>query len=60
VAYASVQWRALLRARVVADVTEHLHIHGPWKYHLSDIYHEPAVTAAVEKLLREHALPSAG
>jgi putative transposase len=45
---------------LVADVIEHLHITGPWKYNLADIYHEPAVTAAVEKLLREHALPSAG
>ena len=45
---------------LVADVIEHLHINGPWKYNLSDIYHEPAVTAAVEKLLRAHALPSAG
>jgi putative transposase len=45
---------------LVADVIEHLHINGPWQYNLSDIYHEPAVTAAVEKLLREHALPSAG
>jgi hypothetical protein len=45
---------------LVADVIEHLHINGPWKYNLSDIYHEPAVTAGVEKLLRAHALPSTG
>jgi transposase len=45
---------------LVADVIEHLHIKGPWTDNLADIYHEPAVTAAVEKLLREHALPSAG
>ena len=47
-------------ASPVADVIEHLHINGPWKYNLSDIYQEPAVTAAVEKLVIEHALPSAG
>jgi putative transposase len=45
---------------LVADVIEHWHINGPWKYNLSDIYHEPAVTAAVEKLGIEHTLPSAG
>jgi hypothetical protein len=45
---------------LVADVIEHLHIKGPWKDNLADIYHEPAVTAAVEKRLRAHALPSAG
>jgi putative transposase len=45
---------------LVADVIAHLHINGPWQYNLSDIYHDPAVTAAVEKLVIEHALPSAG
>jgi putative transposase len=45
---------------LVAEVIEHLHIHGPWQDHLSDIYHEPAVTAAVEKLVIAPALPSAG
>jgi hypothetical protein len=45
---------------LVADVIEHLHINGPWQYNLSDIYHEPAVTAAVEKLVIEQALTSAG
>jgi DDE superfamily endonuclease len=45
---------------LVADVIEHWHINGPWKDNLADIDHEPAVTAAVEKRLREHALPSAG
>jgi hypothetical protein len=45
---------------LVADVIEHLHINGPWQYNLADIYHEPVVTAAVEKLVIEQALPSAG
>jgi transposase len=45
---------------VVADVVEHLYVNGPWNYKLSDIYHEPAVTAAVENLLIEHALASTG
>ena len=35
---------------LVADVVEHLHVNGPWKYKLSDIYHEPAVTDAVSKM----------
>jgi len=45
---------------LVADVIEHLHLNGPWKYNLSDIYHEPAVTAAVAKLVIEEVLASAG
>jgi hypothetical protein len=45
---------------LVADVIEHVHRHGPWQYNLSTIDHEPAVTAAVEKLATEHALASAG
>jgi len=45
---------------LVADVIEHLHSNGPWTYSLSDIDHAPAVTAAVEKLVIEHDLPSAG
>jgi putative transposase len=35
---------------LVADVEEHLHLNGPWKYTLSDLYYEPAITAAVEKI----------
>ena len=34
---------------LVADVEDHLHLNGPWQYKLSDLYYEPAVTAAVEK-----------
>jgi hypothetical protein len=48
------------RRELVAEVTEPLHSNGPWKDNLSDIYHDPALTAAVETRLREHALPSAG
>jgi putative transposase len=41
---------------LVADVEEHLHVNGPWPYKLSDIYYEPAITAAVEKIAaEEHA-----
>jgi putative transposase len=38
---------------LVADVEDHLHLNGPWKYKLSDLYFEPAVTAAVEKIVAE-------
>jgi putative transposase len=41
---------------LVADVEEHLHVNGPWLYKLSEIYDEPAVTAAVENIAaEEHA-----
>jgi hypothetical protein len=41
---------------LVADVEDHLHVNGPWPYKLSEIYDEPAVTAAVEKIAaEEHA-----
>jgi DDE superfamily endonuclease len=41
---------------LVADVEDHLDRNGPWKYKLSDLYNEPAVTAVVEKLAtEEHA-----
>ena len=38
---------------LVADVEDHLHLNGPWKYKLSDLYYEPAVTAVVEKIASE-------
>jgi transposase len=38
---------------LVADVEDHLQLNGPWKYKLSDLYYEPAVTAAVEKIAAE-------
>jgi transposase len=44
---------------LVADVVEHLHVNGPWKYQLSDIYDEPAVTDAVSKMAMESILATA-
>jgi transposase len=38
---------------LVADVEAHLHVNGPWTYQLSELYYEPAVTAAVEKIARD-------
>ena len=38
---------------LVADVEAHLHLNGPWQYQLSELYYEPAVTAAVEKIASE-------
>jgi putative transposase len=38
---------------LVADVEDHLDLNGPWKYQLSDLYYEPEVTAAVEKIVAE-------
>src|SRR5918992_806092 len=41
---------------LVADVETHLRVNGPWLSKLSEIYAEPAVTAAVEKIAaEEHA-----
>jgi transposase len=36
---------------LVADVEHHVHLNGPWQYKLSDLYYEPAVTAAFENLV---------
>jgi hypothetical protein len=45
---------------LVADVEDHLHLNGPWKDKLSDLYYEPAVTAAVENIsAEEHAKAAA-
>jgi hypothetical protein len=45
---------------LVTDVEEHLHLNGPWKYPLSELYYEPAVTAAVDKIAaEEHAKAAA-
>lgn len=45
---------------LVADVEEHLQVNGPWQYKLSELYDEPAVTAAVEKIVaEEHAKAAA-
>jgi putative transposase len=38
---------------LVADVEEHVQVNGPWPYELSELYYEPAVTAAVEKVAAE-------
>jgi transposase len=38
---------------LVADVEDHVHLNGPWPYQLSELYYEPAVTAAVEKIAAE-------
>jgi putative transposase len=38
---------------LIANVEDHLHVNGPWPYQLSDLYYEPAVTAAVEKIAAE-------
>jgi transposase len=35
---------------LVADVETHLEVNGPWKYKLSQLYYEPAVSAMVEKI----------
>jgi putative transposase len=45
---------------LVADVEDHLHLNGPWTYQLSDLYYEPAITAAVENIAaEEHAKTAA-
>jgi hypothetical protein len=38
---------------LVADVDDHVRLNGPWKYTLSALYDEPAVTAAVENIAAE-------
>jgi putative transposase len=38
---------------LVADVEDHLRWNGPWKYKLSNVYYEPAVTTGVEKIAAE-------
>lgn len=38
---------------VVGDVERHLQANGPWLYKLSQIYQEPEVTAAVERIAAE-------
>src|SRR5262245_22148656 len=45
---------------LVADVEDHLPVNGPWPYQLSDLYYEPAATAAVKKIAEEeHAKAAA-
>ena len=38
---------------LVADVEAHLHVNSPWKYQLSELYYQSAVTAAVENIARD-------
>jgi hypothetical protein len=38
---------------LVADVEKHVQVNGPWQYQLSQLYYEPAVTAAVERMAVE-------
>jgi hypothetical protein len=38
---------------LVANVEAHLQVNGPWPYTLSELYDEPAVTAAVETIAAE-------
>jgi transposase len=38
---------------LVADVEAHLHVNGPWQSRLSELYYEPAVTAAVKRIAAE-------
>jgi transposase len=38
---------------LVADVEAPLQVNGPWPYQLSELYNEPAVTAAVETIAAE-------
>jgi putative transposase len=44
---------------LVTDVVEHLQLNGPWKYQLSELYDDPAVTAAVEKITAEEQAKAA-
>jgi putative transposase len=45
---------------LVADVENHLQLNGPWQYKLSDLYYEPAVTAALASMTMEQTLAPAG
>ena len=46
--------------QLVAEVKDHLQLNGPWQYKLSDLYDEPAVTTAVERISMEQTLAAAG
>ena len=39
-----------------ADVVEPLDVNGPWRDKLSDIYNDPAVTMAVERMIMENTI----
>jgi hypothetical protein len=40
-------------------VEEHVHLNGPWTYQLSDLYYEPAITAAVKNIAAEEHVKAA-
>jgi len=44
---------------VVQDVERHVQDNGPWRYHLSQLYQAPEVTAAVERIALEAQAPIA-
>jgi putative transposase len=41
---------------LIEDVRRHIRVNGPWRYKLSEIYYEPEVTAAVEKMSADEEL----
>jgi transposase len=44
---------------LLGDVRRHFRVNGPWKYKLPDIYYEPEVTAAVEKMAADEKAKAA-
>jgi hypothetical protein len=44
---------------LIGDVVKHFRVNGPWKYKMSDIYYEPEVTAAIEKMDADENLKAA-
>ena len=38
---------------LVQDVERHMQTNGPWRYHLSQLYQDPEITVAVERLAAE-------
>jgi transposase len=38
---------------LLTDVERHLEANGPWRYQLSQVYYEPEITAAVERIAAE-------
>src|SRR5215471_2663007 len=38
---------------LVQDVERHMQANGPWRYHLSQLYQDPEITVAVERLAAE-------
>jgi transposase len=43
---------------LVQDVKEHLHVNGPWRYALSELYYSPEVTTVVAALQAPQAAPA--